>query len=141
MSRARVQIPASPPKTDAFCESRRRLFFVVSSIQRGEGKSCNPTRISGKTKPLDMVRSGRYNEYIKGRCDKRSAPLVQISKHRNRHLPEWRFLLFMINCNISFRNVRVIVSRIAPPPLGWCKPTACRFVQRPGASAEAPPTQ
>ena len=27
MSRARVQIPASPPKRNAFCESKRRSFL------------------------------------------------------------------------------------------------------------------
>lgn len=27
MSRARVQIPASPPKSNAFCESKRRYFL------------------------------------------------------------------------------------------------------------------
>ena len=90
---------------------------------------------------LDIARSGRYNKHIKWRCDKRLAP-YRIVFIRNRHRPGWRFLLFMINCNISFRNVRVIVSRIRSTPFrdGVSSPPAV-FVQRPGTSVEAPPTQ
>ena len=31
---------------------------------------------------------------------------------RNRHFAEWRFLLLMMNWNISLRNVKVIVKRM-----------------------------
>ena len=46
---------------------------------------------------LDMARSGRYNEPIKGRCDKRLALEDQVcSEAKSRHLAEWRLLLFTV---------------------------------------------
>ena len=46
---------------------------------------------------LDMAQSGRYNEYIKGRCDKRLALQgLTFSIAKSRHLAEWRFLLFTV---------------------------------------------
>lgn len=46
---------------------------------------------------LDRARSGRYNEHIKGRCDKRLALQgLTFSIAKSRHLAEWRLLLFTV---------------------------------------------
>ena len=58
---------------------------------------------------------------------------------RNRHLAEWRFLLFTMIVTVNRPICNVI--RIAPPPFGMVQLTACRFVLHPGTSAEVPTTQ
>ena len=67
---------------------------------------------------LDIARSGRYNEHIKGRCDKRLTPTLTVHSKatKDRHLAEWRSLLFTMIVTVNRPICNVI--RIAPPPFG-----------------------
>jgi hypothetical protein len=50
---------------------------------------------------------------------------VNLKFHRNRHLPEWRFLRFTMIVTVKAPICSVI--RTASPPLGWCgQPPAVR---------------
>ena len=65
---------------------------------------------------LDIARNGRYNEYVKGRCDKRLTPTLTVHSKatKDRHLAEWRSLLFTMIVTVNRPICNVI--RIAPPP-------------------------
>ena len=79
-----------------------------------------------------------YNQRRKGRCDKRFAQFRFTSYYgRNRHLAEWRFLLFTLIVTVHFRtwNVNVIGMTITPSWVVW--QTACRCAA-PGAPPGAP---
>ena len=71
---------------------RERTIFHV-------GMTHAPVNIcrGGRLCPPETLDNGAGMGIIKtrGRCDKRSAPEVNdFSQNRNRHLSEWRFLLF-----------------------------------------------
>ena len=67
---------------------------------------------------LDRARSGRYNGHIKGRCDKRLTPTLTVHSKatKDRHLAEWRSLLFTMIVTVNRPICNVI--RIASPPFG-----------------------
>ena len=65
---------------------------------------------------LDRARSGRYNGHIKGRCDKRLTPTLTVHSKatKDRHLAEWRSLLFTMIVTVNRPICNVI--RISNTP-------------------------
>ena len=60
-----------------------------------------------------------YNEHEKSTADKRLAQVnVSGKTHRNRHLAEWRFLLFTVSVMVNLPICTVNVIGICSPPLG-----------------------
>ena len=45
---------------------------------------------------IDKRKGSSYNEHVKRRCRKAAPPRVTVLCTRNRHLAEWRFLLFTL---------------------------------------------
>ena len=97
---------------------------IVSHIWRKKS-NIFATRKKPRERGLDNNPSVAYNRNRKGAATS-GLPFARSGyQFRNRHLPEWRFLLFTLIVIVQFRTWNVNVIGMTSPPSGWCgKPPA-----------------
>ena len=93
-----------------------RLIVFPSLVCFDGGSMC-----VNKGNYIDNRACARYNSNIKRRCQKRLRPLRLLVYTRNRHLAEWRFLLFTLIVIVypKICNVTVIGIEHTPFRVVW----------------------